>query len=81
MRPEEVIEALERYCAGFLCTYVDAEGTMRGTNLEWFRRLRQLTRLPIIAAGGITKARELRALERLGMEAAVGMAVYQGRLR
>jgi phosphoribosylformimino-5-aminoimidazole carboxamide ribotide isomerase len=81
LRPEEVIEELEGYCAGFLCTYVDAEGTMRGTNLEWFRRLRRLTRLPIIAAGGITKTRELRTLERLGMEAAVGMAVYQGRLR
>lgn len=81
LRPEDVIRELEPYAAGFLCTYVDAEGTMRGTSLEWFRELRQLTRRPIIAAGGIRAASEVRALERLRMHAAVGMAVYRGKLR
>lgn len=81
LRPEEVIESLEPYCGGFLCTYVDAEGTLRGTDLEWFRRLRRMTRLPITAAGGIRSRREVRALERMGMNAAVGMAVYRGLLR
>lgn len=79
--PEGVIAALAPYCSGFLCTFVDAEGTMRGTNLAWFRRLRRLTPLPITAAGGIRSRREVRALERLGMDAAVGMAVYRGALR
>ena len=37
---EEVIAELESYCAGFLCTYVDREGMMEGTDLDWFRRLR-----------------------------------------
>jgi phosphoribosylformimino-5-aminoimidazole carboxamide ribotide isomerase len=81
LRPEQVIRELEPYAAGFLCTYVDAEGMMRGTNLGWFRSLRRLTRRPIIAAGGIRSADEVRALERLGMNAAVGMAVYRGKLR
>src|SRR3984957_9924937 len=36
LSPEEVIPQLEKYASEFLCTYVDAEGTMRGTNLEWF---------------------------------------------
>jgi phosphoribosylformimino-5-aminoimidazole carboxamide ribonucleotide (ProFAR) isomerase len=81
LRPEEVIGELEGYCGGFLCTYVDAEGTMRGTDLAWFRRLRRMTRLPMIAAGGIVSEREVRAIERLGMQAAVGMAVYRGLLR
>lgn len=80
LRPEEVMPQLERYCSEFLCTYVDAEGTMRGTNLAWFRRLRAATRLPITAAGGIRSRREVRALERLGMNAAVGMALYRGKL-
>jgi len=79
--PKEVMAALEPYCAGFLCTDVDREGTMRGANLKWFRSLREVTRLPIVAAGGISTAQEIRALEKIGMDAAVGMALYKNRLR
>jgi len=80
LRPEEVISELENYASAFLCTYVDAEGTMRGTNLEWFRTLRRATRLPITAAGGIRSRAEIRALARIKMDAAVGMALYTGKL-
>ena len=79
--PREVMAALEPYCGGFLCTDVDREGTMRGVNLDWFRDLRAATRLPIVAAGGISSRREIRALEKLGMDAAVGMALYKNRVR
>jgi len=81
LRPDDVFSELARYGSEFLCTYVDAEGTMRGTSLAWFRALRAATDLPITAAGGIRSRREVRALERLGMNAAVGMALYLNRLR
>jgi phosphoribosylformimino-5-aminoimidazole carboxamide ribotide isomerase len=81
LAPTEVMSELESYCAGFLCTDVDREGTMRGANLEWFGELRRATRLPIIAAGGISTMGEIRALEKMGMDAAVGMALYKGRVR
>ena len=81
LRPEEVFAELAKYASEFLCTYVDAEGTMRGTNLDWFRRLRCATRLPITAAGGIRSKAEVRTLERMGMNSAVGMALYLNRLR
>jgi phosphoribosylformimino-5-aminoimidazole carboxamide ribotide isomerase len=81
LRPDEVFQELGRYASEFLCTYVDTEGTMRGTNLAWFRALRRATKLPITAAGGIRSRREVRALERMGMNAAVGMALYLNRLR
>lgn len=80
LRPDEVIPELEKYASEFLCTYVDAEGTMRGTNLEWFRALRRATRRPITAAGGIRSREEIRALARIKMNAAVGMALYTGKL-
>lgn len=80
LRPDEVIPQLEKYASGFLCTYVDAEGTMRGTNLKWFRSLRQATSRPITAAGGIRSHKEIQALERIKMDAAVGMALYTGKL-
>jgi phosphoribosylformimino-5-aminoimidazole carboxamide ribotide isomerase len=79
--PREVMSALEPYCGGFLCTDVDREGTMSGVNLQWFRELRAATKLPIVAAGGISSRREIRALEKLGMDAAVGMALYKNRVR
>lgn len=79
--PADVIQELEPLCGGFLCTDVDREGTMKGANLEWFRRLRKMTRKPIIAAGGIKTLREIRALERLSMDAAVGMAIYKGLIK
>ena len=80
LRAEDVMPVLERFCSAFLCTDVDREGTMAGANLEWFRKLRQATALPVIAAGGIKTRREVLALEKIGMDAAVGMAVYKNRL-
>jgi phosphoribosylformimino-5-aminoimidazole carboxamide ribotide isomerase len=79
--PAEVMEELAPYCGGFLCTDIDREGTMRGANLEWFRVLRMASTLPIVAAGGISTGREIRALEKLDMDAAVGMALYKNRVR
>jgi phosphoribosylformimino-5-aminoimidazole carboxamide ribotide isomerase len=81
VRPEQMMAQLRPFCAAFLCTDVDREGTMSGANLEWFRHLRDATSHPIIAAGGIKTRREIRALEKIGMDAAVGMAVYKNRLR
>jgi phosphoribosylformimino-5-aminoimidazole carboxamide ribotide isomerase/phosphoribosyl-ATP pyrophosphohydrolase/phosphoribosyl-AMP cyclohydrolase len=79
--PAEVMDELAPYCGGFLCTDIDREGTMRGANLEWFRALRAVSKLPIVAAGGISTGREIRALEKLEMDAAVGMALYKNRVR
>jgi phosphoribosylformimino-5-aminoimidazole carboxamide ribotide isomerase len=77
---EEVLSQLEPFCSGFLCTYVDKEGMMQGTDLDWFRRLRRATALEITAAGGITTVEEIRELAKLGIHAALGMAIYTGRL-
>jgi phosphoribosylformimino-5-aminoimidazole carboxamide ribotide isomerase len=77
---EDVVRRLEPWCSGFLCTYVDKEGMMQGTDLDWFRRLRAATTHEITAAGGITTIEEIRELRRLGIHAALGMAIYTGRL-
>ena len=77
---EEVIHQLEPYCSGFLCTYVDKEGMMQGTDLDWFRRLRAATQHEITAAGGITTIEDIKTLDALNIHSAVGMAIYTGRL-
>ena len=76
-----MLASLEPYCAGFLCTYVDKEGMMQGTDLDWFRRLRSATELEITAAGGITTLEEVKALLAMNIDAALGMAIYTGRLK
>ncbi len=77
---EEMVGSLEPYCGGFLCTYVDKEGMLQGTDLAWFRRLRAATRHELTAAGGITTVEEIRELAAMGIHAALGMAIYTGRL-
>ena len=80
LRAEDVISRLEPHCSGFLCTYVDKEGMMQGTDLDWFHRLRDATSHEITAAGGITTVEDIRALDAMGIHAALGMAIYAGRL-
>jgi len=80
LQAQDVMPQLERYCAAFLCTDVDREGTMAGADLTWFRKLRTATSHSIIAAGGIKTRGEIAALEKLGMDSAVGMALYKNRL-
>ncbi len=77
---EEILTELEPYCGGYLCTYVDKEGMLQGTDLAWFRRLRAATRREITGAGGITTIEEIRELLSLDIHAALGMAIYTGRL-
>ena len=79
---EEIIGSLEPYCRGFLCTYVDKEGMMQGTDLDWFRRLRAALSATheLTAAGGVTTMDDVRALRAIGIHAALGMAIYTGRL-
>ena len=77
---EQVIRRLEPFCGGFLCTYVDKEGMLEGTDLAWYRRLRQATHHEITAAGGITTIEEIQELTQMNIHAALGMAIYTGRL-
>jgi phosphoribosylformimino-5-aminoimidazole carboxamide ribotide isomerase len=76
----DAIKELSPYCSEFLCTYVDKEGMMQGTNLELYRRLRKLTKNDITAAGGITTIEEVKYLEEMKVNSALGMAIYTGRL-
>jgi phosphoribosylformimino-5-aminoimidazole carboxamide ribonucleotide (ProFAR) isomerase len=77
---EQVIRRLEPLCGGFLCTYVDKEGMLQGTDLDWFRRLRAATQHEITAAGGITTIEDIRELAAMNIHAALGMAIYTGKL-
>jgi phosphoribosylformimino-5-aminoimidazole carboxamide ribotide isomerase len=76
----EAVRALEPFCGEFLYTHVDKEGLMKGTDLAAITAVRNATRRPLIAAGGVTTQEEIDELDRLGIDAVVGMAIYTGTL-
>jgi phosphoribosylformimino-5-aminoimidazole carboxamide ribonucleotide (ProFAR) isomerase len=77
LKTVDAVAQLEPYCSEFLSTYIDGEGKLEGTSMEHFHGLRAVTKLPITAAGGITTNEEVAALESIGMDAAMGMAIYR----
>ena len=76
LTPDEAIPQLEPHVAAFLYTHVDGEGMMQGFPIETAARLRKLTKRQLIVAGGIRSREEVDALDALGADAVVGMAVY-----
>ena len=80
MTAVEAIGALEPFFGGFLYTHVDREGLLQGTDMPAIRAVRAATAKEVVAAGGITTMEEVDELDRIGVDAVVGMALYTGRL-
>lgn len=78
LTPEEAITWLEDFCAAFLYTHVDTEGTMRGFPIPIAASLRATTAKQLIVAGGIRAVSEVEELDAMGVDAVAGMAVYSG---
>ena len=78
LTPEEAVTWLEDYCAAFLYTHVDTEGTMTGFPIDVAAILRACTAKQLIVAGGIKESREVEELDAMGVDAVAGMAVYSG---
>jgi phosphoribosylformimino-5-aminoimidazole carboxamide ribotide isomerase len=78
--PLEMVRALEPWCGAFLYTHVDTEGLLRGFPRDVIRPLREATARQLIAAGGIRSQEEIDELHAMGVDAVVGMAIYQGLL-
>lgn len=67
--------------AGLLVTDVGREGRLGGVDAAAYAALAARTRHPLVAAGGVAEAADLRALAAAGMAGAVlGMALYTGAL-
>lgn len=78
--PERMAE-LAPFVAGFLVTFVEREGRMVGLDLAAAQALRAAAgdrRLTV--AGGVADAEEIAALDRLGIDVQIGMALYTGRI-
>jgi phosphoribosylformimino-5-aminoimidazole carboxamide ribotide isomerase len=76
----EAVRALEPFCSEFLYTHVDKEGLMQGTDMAAITTVAKATERKLTAAGGITTRQEIDALDAMGIDAVVGMAIYTGSL-
>ncbi len=67
---------------GFLVTFVEREGRMSGVDLKQIKELVEAAApARLTVAGGVTTAEEVAAIDRLGADAQVGMALYTGRMQ
>ena len=76
----QAVQQLEPYCEEFLYTHVDKEGLMQGTDMAAIQAVAKATERKLTAAGGITTRAEIDALDAMGIDAVVGMAIYTGSL-
>ena len=74
------VQAIDPYVGEFLYTHVDKEGLMQGTDIDAIKAVRAATARRVTAAGGVTTRAEIDSLDRLGVDAVVGMAIYTGLL-
>ena len=77
IKAADMIRVLEPFCSAFLYTNIDTEGLLQGIPMEVVRGLRTATSRRLIAAGGIRSQEEVDALDAMGVDAVVGMAIYQ----
>ncbi|MFT4304106.1 MAG: HisA/HisF-related TIM barrel protein [Candidatus Woesearchaeota archaeon] len=75
-----VVPELEEFCSELQCTYVDKEGMLQGTDMNLFKKLREMSSLELTAAGGITRMSDIYQLEYLGLNSVIGMAFYTGKI-
>ncbi|ELR11500.1 histidinol dehydrogenase [Acanthamoeba castellanii str. Neff] len=84
---KDCIRDLVEYAGGFLITFVEREGRLAGIDIPAIEELvAEVQKTPfarstqITIAGGITTEADLAALDALGVEGQVGMALYTGRM-
>jgi phosphoribosyl-ATP pyrophosphohydrolase len=66
---------------GLLVTFVEGEGRLEGLDLKRVPPLLEAASgLDVTVAGGVTTLDEIAALDRMGADVQVGMALYTGRL-
>lgn len=77
----ERMRELREYVGGFLVTFVEKEGRLGGTDMARVAELVDAAGdCELTIAGGVTTVDEIAELDRLGVHAQVGMALYTERM-
>ncbi len=77
----ERMREMREHVGGFLVTFVEREGRLSGIDLKAVKELvDEAGEARVTVAGGVRDAGDVAAIDRLGADAQVGMALYTGRL-
>ncbi len=74
-------KAAEKYASELLFTCVEKEGCMQGTDMALVEQLRNAVSCRVVAAGGVNSLEQIVALEKLGCDVQLGMALYTEKVR
>jgi phosphoribosylformimino-5-aminoimidazole carboxamide ribotide isomerase len=67
--------------AAIIYTDIARDGMLAGPNLQAMQSLKQATRLPVVASGGVTTVADVAALASIRMAGCIiGRALYEGKL-
>lgn len=81
-RIAERMAALKDLAGGFMVTFVEREGRMQGIDLAQVAELAQAVGdAKLTVAGGVTTVEEVAAIDQMGVDVQVGMALYTGRMQ
>jgi len=62
-----------------LCTSIERDGMLTGPDFEGLKAISEMTRLPVIASGGVSKIEDVRRLKKADVWATIiGKAFYEG---
>ena len=75
----ERMAELDPYVGGYLVTFVESEGRLQGIDMDRVEQVVGATDRRVTVAGGVSTLEELAAIDALGADAQVGMALYTGR--
>ena len=80
---QEILDASERIgIMAILCTSIERDGMLTGPDFEGLKKLATMTKLPIIASGGVTTIDDVKTLKDSGVWATIlGKAVYEGLIK
>jgi phosphoribosylformimino-5-aminoimidazole carboxamide ribotide isomerase len=83
-RATDLLKELTGYALGaVIYTDIARDGMLGGPNLAALREVVEVSSIPVIASGGISRIEDLRAVQALGPQiegAIVGKALYDGKL-
>jgi phosphoribosylformimino-5-aminoimidazole carboxamide ribotide isomerase len=77
---QEILDASARIgIMAILCTSIERDGMLTGPDYDGLKKLATMTKLPIIASGGVTTIDDVKRLKDSGVWATIlGKAVYEG---
>jgi phosphoribosylformimino-5-aminoimidazole carboxamide ribotide isomerase len=80
---QEILDTSARIgIMAILCTSIERDGMLTGPDYEGLKKLAAMTKLPIIASGGVTTIDDVKRLKDSGVWATIlGKAVYEGLIK